>query len=195
MTIYLPKEIGLFRQAFDSAYDRILNNKNDVTFYALSVELITRLQEHPLFSDYIHGLETESSQRKHEFSNAALTALENCWMKLWKYHCHTLKYRKQLVCIKRIVTIPRAFLSASLYRRILSGMWGFRRNYSLCRFISESPRFFQKAQSELCLASIHCDDIHSSTERYFANKTVAQYTLKKKSKQQGLHKRKPGSPK
>ncbi len=189
MTIYLPKEMGLFRQAFDGACDRILSIKNDVTFYTLYVELTTRLQEHSLFSDYIHGLETESLQRKQEFSVAALASLENCWMKLWKYHCHTLKYRKYLVCIKRMVTMPREFLSASLYRRLLSGMWEFCRNSSFCRFINESPRLLQKAQSELHLASIRFDHIHSSTEGYFANKKVVQYTLGKKSKQQGFHKK------
>ncbi len=189
MTIYLPKEIGLFRQAFDSACDRILNNKNDVTFYALSVELITRLQEHPLFSDYIHELEAKSLQCKQEFSIAALTALENCWMKLWKYHCHTLKYRKQLVRIIRMVTTPREFSSATLYNRLLSSMWEFRRSSSLCRFINESPRLFQKAQSELHLASIRFDHIHSSTEGYFSNKKVVQYTSRKKSKQRSLYKK------
>jgi hypothetical protein len=189
MTVYLPKEIGLFRQAFDGTCDRILNIKNDVTFYTLYVELTTRLQEHSLFNDYIHGLETESLQRKQEFCIAALTALENCWMKLWKYHCHTLKYRKQLVRIKRMVTTPRECLSASLYRRLFSGMWEFCRNSSFCRFISESPRLFQKAQSELRLASIRFDHTHSSTEGYFANKKVIQYTLGKKSNQQDLHKK------
>lgn len=189
MTVYLPKEISLFRQAFDGACERILNIKNDVTFCILSVELITRLQEHPLFSDYIHGLEAESLQRKQEFSIAALTTLENCWMKLWKYHCHSLKYRKQLARIKRMITMPSEFSSALLYNRLLSGMWEFCRTSSLCRFISESPRLFQKAQSELCLASIRFDHIHSSTENYFANKKVVQSTLRKKGKQQGMHKK------
>lgn len=189
MTIYLPKDIGIFSKAFDSACDRILNIKNDVTFCALSAELTTRLQEHPLFSDYIHGLEVESLQRKQEFSIAALTALENCWMKLWKYHCHSLKYRKRLVRIKRMVTMPSAFSSAVLYNRIHSGMWEFCRDSSFCQFINESPRLFQKAQSELCLASIRFDHIYSSTADFFANKRVVQYKLRKKSKLKGLNKK------
>ncbi len=189
MTVYLPKEISLFRQAFDGTCDRILNIRNDVTFYTLFVELITRLQEHPLFSDYIHGLEAESLQRKQEFSIAALITLENCWMKLWKYHCHSLKYRKHLVRIKRMVTTPSEFSSALLYNRLLSGIWEFCRASSFCRFISESSSLFQKAQSELRLASIRFDHINSSTEGYFANKKVVQCTLRKKGKQQRLHKK------
>jgi hypothetical protein len=37
MTIYLPLDPALFRQAFDAACDRILRSEQDIAFYALYV--------------------------------------------------------------------------------------------------------------------------------------------------------------
>ncbi|MGE3533351.1 MAG: hypothetical protein AB7H48_00800 [Parachlamydiales bacterium] len=195
MTIYLPEGVSLFRQAFDDACDRILRSEDDITFYTLYVELIARLQEHPLFRDFIHGLEAESQKQKQEFSIAALDALEDCWMKLWRYHCHNLKHRKQLVRIKRMVTAPCGVSSARLYNGLIFRMSEFCRFSPFCRFMNESPRLFRKAQFELRLASTCFEHFYSSKEAYFSQRKVVQRKLQKKDKQRGLHKKifDPGS--
>ncbi len=189
MTIYLPSDPNLFRQAFDAACDRILRSEQDIAFYALYVELASRLQEHPHFRDYLLGLEDESGNKRKEFSIAALEALEDSWMKLWKYHRHSLKHRKQLVSIKRMVTAPHETTFSPLYHRILFRLWEFRYFSPVCRFINETPNLFRAAQSELNCTSIQFNHLHPSRERYFAKRKIILCKLSKKDKRRDLHKR------
>lgn len=187
MTIYLPEGVGLFRQAFDETCDRILGTEKDPAFYALSVELIQGLRGHPLLKEYLHWLEVDSAKRKQESSIAELEALEDSWLKLWKYHCHSLKHRKQLVRIKRMVTAPNAIESSPLYSRILFSMAEFRYHSPFFRFMNEAPRLFRTAQSESHLASIRLDCSYPSREGYFAKRKIALSKLRRGDKRRGLH--------
>lgn len=101
MTIYLPDNISGFRQAFDETCERILSNEQDTAFYTLLIQFVSTLRGHPLLKDSIHNIETEHSQRKQEFNVASLESIEDSWRRLWKYHCKSLKHRKQLANIKR----------------------------------------------------------------------------------------------
>jgi hypothetical protein len=189
MTIYLPSEPVLFRQAFDAACDRILRSEQDIAFYALYVELASRLQEHPHFKDYLLGLEDESGIKRKEFSIAALEVLEDSWMKLWKYHRHSLKHRKQLVSIKRMVTAPHEISFSHLYHRILFRLWEFRYFSPFCHFIDEAPRLFRSAQSALHIASIQYDHLYPLGKAYFTERKPAPLKLSKKDSRRGLCKR------
>jgi hypothetical protein len=189
MTIYLPTDPVLFRQAFDAACDRILRSDQDIAFYALYIELISRLREHPHFKDYLLGLEAESGNKRRAFSIAALEALEDSWMKLWKYHRHNLKHRKQLVSIRRMVTAPHEITFSSLYHRILFRLWEFRYYSPFCRFIDKAPRLFRSAPSALHFASIQFDHFYPPGKEYFAERKVAPLKFSKKDRRWGLHKR------
>jgi hypothetical protein len=187
MTIYLPEGLNLFRQALDAACDRILRNEKDAAFYALSLELIARLQEHPLLKDYVLELEAKCEKREQEFSVAALEALEDSWMRLWKYHCHSWRHRKRLVYIKRMITAPDALSYTPVYPRILFSMREFRYHSPLCSFIDLAPQLFRKARSELNPASIRFNHFCPLREGYFANRKVVLRKLSKKDKRQHLH--------
>ncbi|MGC1879259.1 MAG: hypothetical protein WA678_07785 [Rhabdochlamydiaceae bacterium] len=189
MTIYLPSDPVLFRQAFDAACDRILCSEQDIAFYALYVELTSRLQEHPHFKDYLLGLENESGNKRREFGIAALEALEDSWIKLWKYHRHSLKHRQQLVNIKRMVTAPHEISYSPLYHRILFRLWEFRYFSPFCRFIEEAPRLFRSAQSALHLASIQYNHLYPSEKKYFSERKAAPLKLSKKDRRRSLCKR------
>lgn len=189
MTIFLPTDPVLFRQAFDAACGRILRSEQDIAFYALYVELTSRLQEHSHFKDYLLGLEDESGIKRKEFGLAALEALEDSWMKLWKYHRHSLKHRKQLISIRRMVTAPHEITFSSLYLRILFRLWEFRYFSPFCRFIDKAPRLFRSAQSALHFASIQFDHFYPPGKEYFAERKVAPLKFSKKDRRWGLHKR------
>ncbi len=195
MTIYLPDSVSLFRQAFDAVCDRILQSKNTTAFYMLYVELIKNLREHPLLENFILELEAETTKHKQAFSIAALEALEDSWLRLWKYH-RRLKHRKQLVHIKRMITMPEAISYSPLYNRILFSMWEFRYHSPFFRSINEAPRLFQSAQSEINLAPVQFD-YSSSSEAYFAKRKVTQCKLGAKDKRRNLHNKifNPGPPK
>ncbi len=189
MTIYLPEGVGLFRQAFDATCERISGIEKDRIFYELYLELVSCLREHTLVKDFILELEAQSAKRKEESSVAALEALEDGWMRLWKYHRHSLKHRKQLVLIKRVVTAPNEISYSQIYNRILFRMWEFRYFSPFCRFVKEAPRLFRTVQSELNLESIRFDYAYPSREGYFSGKKIVQCKLNKKDKRRKLHKK------
>lgn len=189
MTIYLPENITLFCQTFDEICDRILRSENDAAFYILFVELIVRLREHPLFRDYILGLEVEFAKENQKFNAAALEALEDGWIRLWKYHCHSLNYRKRLVRIKRMITVPDKIAYSTLYLRILFSLTEFRYDSPFCRFINEAPKLFCTAQSKLHLESLLFTYSYPSLEGYFSQRKVIRLKLVKKDKLQHLHRK------
>ncbi|MGC2595232.1 MAG: hypothetical protein WA347_03020 [Rhabdochlamydiaceae bacterium] len=189
MTIYLPADPVRFRDAFDAVCNRILDCKQDVAFYILFVELATQLREHPVLKDYILGLESKSVKQKEEFSIAALETLEDSWVRLWKYHRHSLKHLKQLIHIKRIITAPEGITFSLLYNRICFRMWEFRCSSPFFRFIYETPKLFRAAQSKINLASSQFDHFYPSRERYFAQRKIILCKLSKKDKRRDLHKK------
>jgi hypothetical protein len=189
MTIYLPSDPVLFREAFDAVCDRILRSEQDIAFYTLYIELVSRLQEHPYFKDYLFALENESGKKREEFSIAALEALEDSWMKLWKYHRHSLKHRKQLIRIKQMVTAPHELSYSPLCRRILFLLWEFRYFSPFFRFIEEAPRLLRSAQFALYFSSAQFDHLYPSGKGYFAKRKVAPLKFPKKDKRRGLCKR------
>ncbi|MBS0620835.1 MAG: hypothetical protein JSS61_05205 [Verrucomicrobia bacterium] len=189
MTIFLPSDPALFRQAFDASCDRILGCDQDATFYILFTQLALHLREHPLFKDYLLGLEAESAKRKEEFSTAALEALEENWNALWKYHRHSFKHRKELVGIKRMVTAPREISYSPLYHRVLFRLFEFRYFSPVCRFMEMAPRLFLSAQSALRFAYLQFEHFYPSEKNYFAERKAAPLKLSKRDKLRNLHKK------
>jgi hypothetical protein len=189
MTIHLPTDPALFREAFNAACDRILSSTRDSTFYALFVELIATLRENALFKDYIFEMETISQQQAQEYSLAELEALEDSWMRLWRYHCHSLTHRKQLALIKRIVTGPSEISFSLLYNRILLKLWQFRYHSPLCRGINVFSKLFRSAQFELYCASSQFNHLYPLGKEYFTKIKVVVYKLNTKDKQQCLYKK------
>jgi len=189
MTIYLPEEHTLFKKAFDDAYDRIIACKQDPAFYHLCVVLTEQMRANALISPYLCELESKSEEQKKEFNCAALDALEDSWSRLWKYHRHKLKHRKELVRIKRIITTPYEHSYSPLYNRILFNIWEFRYHSPFCSFISIAPRLFQLAQSELPFASVRLDPFFPSKEGYFNQRKTLLCKLNKKDKRYHIHKK------
>jgi hypothetical protein len=189
MTIYLPQKVATFRQAFDETCERITNNKKDAAFYTLLVGLAGSLQEHHLTKDFIQGFENESAKLKQDFSVASLAALEDSWIRLWKYHRRSFKHRKQLVQIKRIVTKPKEITYSTLYRQISFRMWEFRHFSPFCDAIHEIPKLFKDAQFNIKLGTNQFDYSNSSKALYFAKKMVVPLQLKKKDKLWNFHKK------
>lgn len=144
MTIYLPEEINLLRQAFDVACERILNSEKDAVFYALFAELISCLRDHVLLREYILELEAELAKRNYEFNTSALEALEDTWLRLWKAHCWRFKFRKQLVQIKYMITAPNESSYTPLYHRIL-----FRISEFLYQTKQDSSEFISPKIAEI----------------------------------------------
>lgn len=156
MTIFLPDDIDLFSKAFDAAYTQTIKSTENKSFYALYTDLTSAVRNHTLLKDFFIKLETQSLKKKEEFAMEALAAVKGSWLNLWKYHNRNLKYRKQLVEIKRLVTAPKEIGCSPLYSRILSRMWDFRYRSPFCRFISEAWRFFKHAQYELIQTTNQC---------------------------------------
>lgn len=149
MTIFLPQAPPLFRKAFDDACDRIFESNHDEVFYALLVQLIGQIREHPFFKDIISQIETEFLSKKLEFSKASLDYHEYNWKQLWQYHRRNYRLRKELARIKRIVTCPREILSSALHIRICFAMLYFRNQSPFFRFINDACLLFRKAQSDM----------------------------------------------
>jgi hypothetical protein len=125
MTVILPQDIKLFRQAFDETCNRILLSQENGAFYALLVQLTTSLRDHSILKDTIYQIENAFSKRQKEMCEAALDVLEYHWKKLWQYHRHSYRHRKKLANIKKIITSPNAISYSPLYSRIISSMWEF----------------------------------------------------------------------
>ena len=178
----LPEDPALFREAFDSACKRILDSEMDATFYDLYSKLIYNLREHLLFKEYIISLEDSLGKQKQEFNSVSLEAVEDAWKRLWKYHRHSLMYRKQLVRIKQIITAPNETSFSALYQRILFAMWEFRYCSSFFRFISRAPWLYRTAQSDRELTSIRLEHQYSPESKYFSFKKVLLQKLSKKNK-------------
>lgn len=182
MTIYLPYNVNLFRRAFDETCDRILRSEQDAIFYALFVQFVVILREHPLLKDCIAQLEVESAKRKKELNEASLEALEDRWKRLWKYHRKSLKHRKQLVDIKRIVTAPNVISYSPLYHRILFSMWEFCYFSPLFRFMNEAPVIARRAFSEIRFGCLHSKQYSSLKEMIFVRKGALSTLTKRNGK-------------
>ncbi len=124
MTIFLPQEPANFHKAFDKACNRILKSKYDEVFYELLVQLIEKIRELPFFKETFNEFEAEVFKRQLDFSQLSLNCHEYHWKKLWQYHRHDYKHRRQLVQIKRIITHPRRSLSSPLHARLNFAMRG-----------------------------------------------------------------------
>ncbi len=190
MTIYLPENIISFRQVFDEFCDHIIQSETDKVFYTRFFQLINRLHKHPLLEAYIVELENELKKQQQEFSIAALEAVEDYWGRLWKYHRHNLKYRKELVKIKRLITSPNEFSYSPLYIRILKKLMEFHINSRFCSSILyEVPILFRKALSDLHFASLQLNHIYPSRKGYFTKRKTKRYKMNKKDKRRILHKK------
>ncbi len=182
MTICLPNTLSSFRSAFDEACDRILKSKEDNLFYTLLVQLTNSIQSHPLMKAYIQELENELTKQKEELSKASLEALEDSWSRLWKYHPHGLKQKKQLVRIKQMVTAPYEISCSSIYYRILYALNEFRYCSVLLRLIDLSPKLFRTVNSELRCKLAQLDYRYPLRELYFTQRRITLYKLSKKNK-------------
>jgi len=192
MTIYLPEEIPLFRQAFDATCQRILSSEQDATFYALLTELITNLREHPLLQSWISTLDDENEKRKQEFDRSSLEDLEECWKRLWRYHRRSPRNRRQLARIKRMITAPNAFSFRPLYARIQSSMWEFRCQYSsFYHFVYGVPHLYRSAQAEQRYLIYDLDYFYPKREEYFVHRKVSQHKLAKEDMRLLFHKKIP----
>lgn len=100
MSIYLPDNPSLLRQACNVTFDRILSSKQDSIFYTLLLQFIVTLRKNIPLKDYILQLETDQEKQIQEWSPDELKTLEDTWLNLWKYPCHTLKDHRRLVRIK-----------------------------------------------------------------------------------------------
>ncbi len=187
MTIYLPESVNSFRQAFNTECDRILSSEDDEVFCSLFVQLAQSLQINPLLKDYVFKLEDESAKRKQEFNIAALEALEDSFARLWKYHRHALKYRKQLVHTKKIISEPNGFESLPAYERVLFSLGLFREFSPFCKFIRSGVRLFREIQSQLRVASIQFDYLCRPKGEYFSKRKVYPLKLLKKDQKLKLH--------
>lgn len=115
MTIYLPKELMAFREAFSNACDRVIASKQDQVFYSLCAALIEALQTNPLVCPYFLELGKTAEQLNNEFRSAALEAFEEEWIMLWSMHPKNGSIRKALMRIKRSVTHPYGFTFSTLF--------------------------------------------------------------------------------
>lgn len=188
MTIYLPEDLVLFRQSFDSACKRILESEIDAAFYALFFQLIENLSLHPLLKEYTFELESSSAKITQEFNSAALEALEDNWTRLWKYHRHNLKKKKQLVLIKRMITKPSEILFTPLYYRILLRLSEFRCKFPFHRCVYEAPRLFRTAELELYSSDLSTHFYEANRKSAILNK-ISRYRLRKKDKCRNLQKK------
>ena len=188
MTIYLPEDLVLFRQSFDSACKRILESEIDATFYALFFQLIENLCLHPLLKEYTIELESSSAKITQEFNSAALEALEDNWTRLWKYHRHSLKKRKQLVIIKRMITRPSEILFTPLYYRIVLSLREFRCKFPFHRCVYEAPRLFRAAELELYSSDLSTH-FYDADRKSAILKRISKYRLRKKDKRWNLQKK------
>lgn len=186
MTIYLPEDPALFRRAFNDTCDRILSCKQNQAFYALFAELAAYLREHSLLKEYIKELEIASEKEKQAFNCIALDALEDNWRRLWKYHRHRLKHRKQLVRIKRMITTPAEISYSPLYNRALFSMWEFRYYSPFCRSITEAGKIYRETLS-LPFGCVLSDHFSTQKEQVTVIKKVARDKLSKKHKFRNLY--------
>lgn len=189
MTIILPEDLTIFRQAFDSSIKRILDSEMDATFYALTVQLIAALRQHSVLKAYVLHLESVTEEQNRAFNEAALEALEDSWKRLWKYHRHNLRHRKKLVHIKRMITAPSMVSYSPLYQRILFSMREFLCHSPFWRIITKFPQLFRSAEMELQLTTHRFKYRYPPEKKYFDLRELVRYKLSKNSKYQHLHKK------
>ena len=172
MTISLSNDIVIFRSSFDSTCKRITETKLDLGFCELLAQLIGHLKDHPLLKEFLSKLKNQSDEQEKVHNFAALEALEDKWSKLWKYHSHTLKHRKQLVHIKQIVTAPNAVNFSPLYYRVLFSMNEFCYHSSFCRSMAKASIYFRAASTDLSLDLTWLEQINSAEDRYFIERKI-----------------------
>lgn len=177
MTIFLPESLPLFRQAFDSTCQRILQCEKDAAFFELLVQLIEHVSKHALLKEHLTNLEAERLKQREIFCNLSLEELEESWIKLWKYHRKNFKHRKKLVAIKRTVTSPSEISYSLLYERILFKLWEFCYHSSFCQTIREVPALFHSSQSKLHCAKRYIDQLGTD---YLTHKKIRIKELEKK---------------
>ena len=185
-TVSLPSTLSLFRPAFDSLCNRILSQDQDAVFYALFVQLIQHLREHPLFKEVISQQENVLKDKRKELMRASLDAVEHHWKKLWQYHKRSYQHRKALVRIKRIVTAPCTIESSPLYPRMMFKMWEFRFSSPFFRSLEESSLVFRKIQSDMRFSRISAKSIspqHSS----LIHKNISLNNRSRKNKKRQLY--------
>jgi hypothetical protein len=182
MTIFLPQESSQFRTAFDEICNRILQSDQDTIFYALIVQLITKLRENPTIREFILQAEIESSKRQNEFSEASLKVHEYNWKKLWQYHRHSYRHCKDLARIKREITNLRTILSSTLHNRIGSAMWEFRCRSPFFSFLNIAPVLFRKAQFDMQFWTTLTQHFSSSKEEVVVHRKIRPLKFKMRDK-------------
>lgn len=187
MSIFLPKEAPLFQASFEGICNQIRQSKYDEVFYSQLVELTSKLREHPLLRESIFQVETASVKRQKEYSNASLEVHEYHWKKLWRYHSHSYRHRKDLVRIKRVITSPNECSSSPLHIRIGRDMWEFRYHSPFFRAQSEASLLFRKAQSDLRLWVTLSTEFSSSKKEKNVFRKISQFKFKNGDLKAKLH--------
>lgn len=189
MTIFLPQELSLFRQAFDATCERILLSKEDEVFYVLLIDLILKIREHTLLKKTIYQLEDESSKRQKQFSVAAFDAYQVHWKQLWKYHHHNYGQRKILARIKRIVTSSKISSPSSLHCRLKFAIKEFCLYSPFFQLLASTQRLFRIAQYDMQCWINTSKYLISEREGLKTYRKIAFLTVSKQYTRKKLHRK------
>ncbi|MEI8301064.1 MAG: hypothetical protein WCG10_05580 [Chlamydiota bacterium] len=197
--LYLLDKPSLFEEHVDGAVERILDCKEDQSFWFLLVCLVQKLSVHPLVSFDLQRCEQEIKQQEEERNQANLKLLEEHWDKLWRYH-RSVKHRKQLVRIKWMSMLwkvpmekdkilpPYTITPLSAYQHAIFAIQEFVYESPFCRLMKKMSRLLQIVLMTGDLTSDVFETI-STIEKPPRRIKISILKLAKKDKKINFHKR------
>lgn len=146
MTINFSEDLNDFLPIFNDQCNRILRVADPLIFYSLYSEFIDKLSANTLVGPGLGKVESESQKKEQEFNTLMLKAVDDNLTRFTKYH--SLKYKKKLVAIRKMIRQPDIISQTPFHRRIISALEQFVKNSPFCRVMRKSLGIFQTSQEE-----------------------------------------------
>ncbi len=139
MSIFLPSSLELLPNAFNEACKQLIDLKEPTsrTFDDPCIDLIEQSRANPLIGPYLIKLEKEALQSEEEQVSLEKEALEAIWLNFWQNNS-SLKFRRELICVKRLLTHVYEASTRPLTHQIYIGLLNL---YDLWTSSEKTPVF------------------------------------------------------
>jgi hypothetical protein len=170
MTIYFSEDVNHFLPIFNDQYNRILQITDPLIFFSLYFEFIDKLSVNTLLGPALSEAENKSQKEGQKFNALMLKAIDNNLTRLTRYH--SLKYKKKLVAIRKMIRQPDIISRSPLYSRIVSALEQFVRHSPFCKILRKSLQVFETSQEQFDKALKQSCYIRPKQQRYGLEKKI-----------------------
>lgn len=146
MTIFFSEDITHFLPIFDAQCNRVLQTADPMIFFTLYFEFIDKLNVNALLGPALNGAENKSQKEGQKFNALMLKAIDENLARLTRYH--SLKYKRKLVAIRKMIRQPDIISRSPLYGRIVSALEQFVRHSPFCKILRKSLQVFETSKEQ-----------------------------------------------